>query len=129
MEEAITAILLAASDLGAGDRIHWVRRPQSESEFPAVVLTRVSGRDDYATDGPVGLKQSRLQIDVYAATYAGGKAVARAIKAVLSGYRGTSAGTVIQGIFCLNERDLGDADPGGANPLIRISTDYEIWHD
>lgn len=123
MEAEITA-LLRDSDLNVASRIHWVRRPQSETAFPTVVLTRISGRRDYSLTGGTGLVESRLQVDVYGLTYGSAKTASNEIANILSGYRSEN----LRAVFLDTERDLGDADPGDVNPLFRVSTDYQIWH-
>lgn len=90
---------------------------------PRVVLTMVSDVPDMTHDGPSGYRQSRVQIDVYGASYGAAKDVARKIEAALSGLR---AG-VILGAFKTGGRDF-PPDLGAGEVLARISEDYMIHH-
>lgn len=130
MEEAITFLLLGDAGVTAlvGNRVHWLRLPQSVGEKPYINLQRVTGRRDYRMQGASGLVSSRLQIDAWGETYSSAKHSARAVIAALSGYRGIVNGTEIQGGFVDTERDLNDADAGDVNRLYRVSVDIEIWH-
>lgn len=125
MEEAVTALLLADAGLTAlvGNRIHWMRLPQSVEGMPYVNLQTVSGIRDYHMGGPSGLTQHRLQVDAWGASYGSAKAAARAAAAVLSGHRGTT----LRGGFIDSERDFADADSGDVNRLFRTSFDIMIW--
>lgn len=128
MEEALVALLLAAPGVAAlaGTRLYWSRAPQDVAK-PYVVLTLVSGNRDYEMLGPSGLAESRVQVDAYGITFAAAKGLARAIEAVLSGYRGTSGGIAFGGAFLDAERDLTE-DNATPDKLFRTSTDYIIWH-
>jgi hypothetical protein len=126
MEEALIALLLADPGVAtvAGDRVHWLRRPQGEAT-PALVLTRVGGGHAYTYGGRDELIETRVQIDAWAETYGAAKALARAVTSLLSGYRATSG--PIRSAFLNAERDgLQDADPFGT--LARVSLDFTIWH-
>lgn len=132
MEEALVDLLLADAGVAAaaGNRVWWNRAPQGRVETPYVVLRRISGQRDYHMAAPSGLVESRVQFDSYGKDYAAAKTTARAVQAVVSGYRGTAGGTVFQGIFIDTERDLPDAEtPGAVDRLHAVSFDATIWHD
>jgi hypothetical protein len=68
-----------------------------------------------------------LQIDCYGSTAAQAITLAKAIDAVLNGYRGTlpdADATVVQGCFRLN---LIDPDPWDASQECRRILEYELW--
>jgi hypothetical protein len=128
MEESLIALLLQWQPLRdiVQARIGWVLITQG-SPPPYVVMTRVSGSRDTTFSGPSGLVSSRVQVDCYAETYISAKAVARAVEARLSGFKGELGPTFFDGIFLDAERDLFDAD-GGTDRLHRVSLDFLIWH-
>lgn len=105
MEEVLRASLVAALP---GTAIDWVESDPAAG-LPRVVLTRISGGEEYAHDGPVRLLRARVQIDCVAATYGAAKGLARDIRAHLSGRREG----VISGVFVDAERDLGGSRASG----------------
>lgn len=113
-----------------GARVYWNERPQATA-LPSVTLTRVTGQPQYEMDRPSGLVMSRVQVDCWGATYASAKGVARAIKSVSSGFRGTVGGTAFQGVFIDSERDLDlePTTPDAAERFHRVSLDLMVWHD
>lgn len=127
MEEALMALLLASASVTAlvGNRIDWVRSPQASS-YPLVVLSRVSTVDEITYQQVSVLSQSRVQVDVYASTYAETVQIARAIKAALNG-AGDGAYGVIDRMFFDTERDGFEEEQSPAE-VYRISTDYRIFH-
>ena len=128
MEESLVALLLAWAPLAAlaGNRIHWATRPQGTLP-PFVILNRISGIRDTTFQGPSGAVASRVQADCYALTYSESKALARAMEALLSGYRGSDGSTEFAGIFLESERDgFDDTDP--PDKFYRTSLDFTLWH-
>ncbi|WP_157014894.1 DUF3168 domain-containing protein [Mesorhizobium xinjiangense] len=125
MKELITALLAPI----AGGRRYWVAAPQKLSDGnppakPYLVLNRIDGIIDYHTQGPSGLVESRLQVDVYDVTRWGAEVTVRQVKAILSGYRNGA----IRGAFINDERDLPASDAGDVTQLFRISLDLTIHH-
>ena len=116
MEEALIARLLGIAAVGGmvGTRVYPGSRPQG-SALPAVVLNRISGGPLYADDGEVGLEQARIQVDCWAASYAGAKLLARAVTASLSAFEGTVGETTFQLIELDIEQDLREG--GGPRAL------------
>jgi len=141
MEEALRAYLLGSSGLTAlvSTRVQWGTLAQSAA-YPAVVLTRIDGLPDYAMDGPTGLVSSRIQAECWAETYAAAKAVARQVKARISGVDtvvddGGSPPVVLgalRGGFIEGERDSFEVGYGATGlssiRLFRVSLDFIIWH-
>lgn len=130
MEEALVAMLLADAGVAAvlGARVNWGRRPQGAGNQPYCVLQVISQVPDYTYQGSAGRGQARVQADVYALSYELAKQAARALKARLSGFRGTRSGVAFDGIFIDDERDLPEADPGEVTNLFRTSIDFIIHH-
>jgi hypothetical protein len=127
MEEALIAYLLAHVPLTplVGRRIRPSIAKQGEG-FPSVVVTMVSHLPEYVTQGPVSLADSRVQVDCYAETFAASKAVARAVKACLSGQRFTSVGVEFQQCAVIAERS--SFEDGKEVKLHRTSIDFRVWH-
>jgi hypothetical protein len=119
MEQSLTDLLAPV----AGGQRYWVRAPQKASR-PYVVLNRVGGEPNYHMQGPSGFVSSRVQIDCYADRYSDVTAVARAVKALVSGY----GGGIIQGIFVESERNLPASDAGEVSSLFRTSIDITVLH-
>ena len=130
MEEALLALIRAdaAVTTALGTRINWLRRPQEDTDYPAATLQVVNRLPGYHSKGRDGLTQSRVQIDVWAVSYAAAKTAMRAVQNVLSGYSGTNAGVTFQGIFVESERDTPDEEASGNKRLFRITTDLQVWH-
>lgn len=135
MEEALHALLTADAGVAAivGARVTPYERLQGGA-LPALTYARISGRRDYAHDGPTGFSESRVQLDAWAdpaadaSAYGTAKAAARAAVAAVSGYRGTVGPTRIGGIFVEAERDLRGDTAGDTQRLARVSLDLTIWH-
>ena len=128
MQESLTALLLADTAIagltGNGDRLYWNVGEQGKPD-PMAVLYLISGVPDYHMQGASGLVESRVQIDCRAGTVAEALALARAIEARLSGYRGTRDGIKFMGIFKQSERARFDPDPA---PGVHMhSADYQIF--
>lgn len=128
MQEALTALLLADTAIagltGDGDRLYWNVAGQGKPD-PMAVLYLISGVPDYHMQGPSGLVESRVQIDCRAGTVAEALALARAIEARLSGYRGTRDGIKFMGVFKQSERARFDDQPAPGTHM--HSADYQIF--
>ena len=128
MEKDLRALILADPAVAAlSPRVAWGERPQAGA-LPAVVLTRVSGVPTYDMDGATGHAETRVQADVWSATYASGDVTAKALEALLSGYRGTYGGTVFHGVFSEGVNDLREAGANDADRFFRVSLDFIIHH-
>jgi hypothetical protein len=129
MEKDLLALLAATPAVSAivSGRISWVERRQGAGA-PYVVLHRISGGHDYTMRGRVNYQATRVQVDCWAETTIGAKALADAVSSRLSGYAGTVGGTRFQGVFLDAERDLRDVEANGAERFSRVSQDYFIHH-
>lgn len=119
MQEQLRATLIAALP---GVPVDWAWNGQGQAA-PRLVLTMVSDLANYTHDGPSGYVQNRVQIDVYAATYAEAQGLVAAINDALSGLR---AGMIL-GAFRAGRRDYPPET--GADTLARVSVDYMIHHN
>ena len=128
MKEALTSLLLGDAALQAlvAGRIHWLRQPRQAEGFPYVNLTMISDPRSYHMAGPSRLRTTRVQLDVWAETYAEAEAVKEAVDDLLGGYRGTLGRVRFQGIFLGGERDLNDQTTGEERQLFRINVDLSI---
>lgn len=107
-----------------GRMINWGASPQSYAATH-VVMTMVSDQEGMTMQGPDGLRRGRVQVDCYAPTYAAAAAVADAVRACLSGYRGGR----FHGIFFAGSRDLRDTGDDAAD-IYRVSLDFMTnWRD
>ncbi|MCK8780560.1 hypothetical protein M0654_11240 [Rhizobium sp. NTR19] len=88
------------------------------------MLNRIDEQPNYHMQDASGFVSSRVQIDCYAATYTAATAAARAVKAIVSGYKGGQ----IQGVFIESERNLPAADAGEVSTLFRTSIDITVLH-
>lgn len=129
MEEALTAIVLEDPGVvsAVGQRVHWGVRPQG-SALPAIVFNRITGIRDYHMQGASGFVESRIQGDCYGATYTAAKEAARALIALLSGYRGIQDDIEFKGAFIDSERDLTEIDGAAPENHHRVSVDFFIKH-
>lgn len=123
---AITALVPATA-------IRWNLIPQGTTG-PAVVLWRIDGIPGLTMNGPDGLTESRVQIDVRApdpnnaegAGYSAAYAIASQIKATLHGYAGVQGTTQFQMISMLAERQSSDRTD--TTLFHRFSIDFAVWH-
>ena len=124
MEEALRTLLASASGVTAlvpAARINWGAHPQGAAK-PYIVLNGISETRALTMQGPDGITQTRVQIDVYAPTYATAKGAARAVIGLLNGYR--------NGGFRLIEhagsRDSREGGTNEADRLFRVGLDFIV---
>jgi len=123
MKRAMRQLLLsdpAVAALVAG-RVDWGGRPQGDA-VPAISLSLISGGDVYHMGGLSRYVGAVVQIDVFAVDYDAADQTARAVNALLSGYR---AGA-FQGVFREGVRDLRSAGSNDPDRLHGIAQDYKI---
>jgi hypothetical protein len=121
VEEALRTTLLASAgvvSLCAG-RVDWGAHPQG-APLPAIVLTVIGDASSPVYTGPDDLSQGRVQVDCYAESYAAAKALARAVRAALDGYR---AGGFL-GVFLAGTRDGREGGTNEADRPFRVSMDF-----
>lgn len=126
MQIVLANLCLAHAPLASliGNRIHWDEIPQGLSG-PSVVMHLVSGIPGYTHSGADGLEMSRVQFDCSGTSAAEARAVADALDARLSGFRGTYDGFKFGGAFRQSRRSRSEKD--GADGGFTASMDYLIW--
>lgn len=121
-ELLLTARLLghAAVRAQADTRIYPLVIPQDPPPvYPGITYQRITSDHVASLQGHSGLVDARVQIDVWALSYAGAKALAREVKAAI-----TEPGADKLGGLLLT--DLDDYEPD--TRLYRVSMDFSIWY-
>lgn len=119
MEEAIFELVTSAPAVAAimGDRLYPVTFPQAPV-YPAALYSVPSRLHAQHFGGSSNFRRARVQIDVFATTWAECIRLGDAVVSALDGFRGfvvTEEGedpVEVQGIFCTIDRD---ATESGAN--------------
>lgn len=125
MQTKLAPLLLTSPALVAlvGDRVDWDTLPQG-SPRGTISMHVVSGIVDYHMRGSSGLEFARIQLDCRDATAAKARAIAEALKAKLSGFRGIYQGYQFQGCFEVAQRtSFGKVE---SHTWFTDSRDYEI---
>jgi hypothetical protein len=99
----------------AGGRVYWNKTDSPVA--PYITYFRISGVDENVLSGTSGLTNTRLQIDVFAKTYADLQSTVDAVRSALVGW---AVQNVING-----ERDMYEDD----TKLHRVLIDVSIWHN
>jgi len=130
MEEAIVSRLLNDVPVAAlvAARVYAGRRPQG-SDYPSVVVNRISGTPIYTDEGETGLAQARLQIDCWGESYASAKYTARAVKDALSAFHGVVNGVTFQNVLLDAERDLSESGGNVSEYPFRTGLDFVVWYE
>jgi hypothetical protein len=122
IETAVRARVLAEV-AALGDRFYPVKLPQ-EPTLPAITYRRLSpGASDMTLDGPGGLKEPRIRLDVWDTSFTGARAIAEAVKTALNGFRGVCGDQELQGVFLAAEQDLYEDD----TELHRVLLEFSVW--
>ena len=125
-EKAIIDILLANAPVIAlvGNRVYFAVAPQAPL-LPYVVIHRISAPRVHSLEGPSGLAAARIQVDMYAKSGAGARAVGAAVRVALDGFRDEQSGVNLQGVLLLDEMDGYSEDP----ELRYVTHDYRVWYN
>lgn len=99
----------------AADRVYPLIAPDAAPP-PYLVYQRVAANTENILSGASGLINTRLQVDVYATTYAQAQDIAAAIDALMADW-------AVQNVSVLSQ-DFYEPDA----KLHRVSTDYSTWH-
>ena len=97
--------------------------PQNAT-YPCVSYSQVSGVRDYVMGNQSGLVQSRYQLDSWATTSTGARAVAEQVRLALSNYAGTSDTIVIDYVLMESETRIFEDE----SDLHRISQDFIVHY-
>ena len=125
MQTKLANLLIAHAPLAAlvGNRVQWDTLPQG-TPVGTINMTLVSGVKDYHMLGPSGLATARIQFDCRDSSAAKARAIADALEARLSGFRGIFQGYKFMGCFEVGQRtDFGKVD---AYSWYADSRDYMI---
>lgn len=113
IQEQLVALLAHATP--AADRVFPLIAPDAATP-PYIVYQRVSANTENILSGSSGLINTRIQIDVYATTYAQALGIAAEIDALMADW-------AVQNVSVLSQ-DFYEPDA----KLHRVSTDYSTWH-
>lgn len=100
----------AVTDL-VSTRIYRAQLPQAPT-YPAISYFLVSADRIYEHDGAAGMNESRVQIDCWAETAEGARALGEAVRAALEAVTGTWGSDTIQHSFLDNEQHVYDDEIG-----------------
>ncbi len=113
MQELFLALVQTATD--AQDRVYPQIAPDNVQR-PYIVYQRVTENVENTLAGRTGLTNTRLQVDVYASTYAQAQQIAAAVADLMAGW-------ALPNVQIL-ARDIYESDV----KLHRVMADYSIWH-
>lgn len=125
IEQDMRTYLLAQPSVTAliATRLYPIRLPQGVT-LPAVTYQRITRTATVTHDGAADLGRAGIQIDCWADTYAGMVALAKAIRAALSGYRGSMGTNGATAARVVNEIDFSEPEPAMWRRVIEIV----LWH-
>ena len=128
LEDAIYSQLVGDATIGAavGTRVFPDVIPE-DAALPAIAYQRISTPRLYSMSGPSGLAWPRFQFTMKATLYATAQALANALRASLSDYKGVmggGAGVRVDAIFIENETEDWDESPR----TYWRQMDAIIWH-
>lgn len=132
LEEAIFGRLTADVGVSAllGTRAYPGQAPQS-STLPVLVYQQASQKKLTTLTGVINLNQYGLRLDLWAADYAGCKALYNAVRDCLVGFRGTlgSGAVDVRGVFEESGDDQAESPiHAEENGLYRAGLDLNIWY-
>ncbi len=113
MQELFVALVQNATD--AQDRVYPQIAPDNVQR-PYIVYQLVTQNVENVLAGRTGLTNTRLQVDVYASTYAQAQQIAAAVADLMAGWALPNVQILAQDIY---ESDV---------KLHRVMADYSIWH-
>lgn len=123
VQGALRARLLGVT--AAGQRVYWVTRPQ-EAQLPAITLETISG-DRTRTYGAMQATRSpRVQLNVWAATYAEAQSILETAITALEPAHVTSNGVFFDNIEFEGEGD--SSERLGTTDIVRKRIDLIVWH-
>ena len=113
VQEQLLTLLTGAT--AAGARVYPMTAPDAVAK-PYVIYQRISSNVESVMAGTSGLTNTRVQIDVYARTYAEATGIAAQIASLMSAWVVQNVSIVVQDFY---------DDPV---KLFRVSQDYSLWH-
>jgi hypothetical protein len=94
---------------------------QDGASLPRVAIYQISGSADYAMSGPTGLREARIQVDVYGTSYGQMETAAQAVTTALSGW----VSGAVRAVFLVGQRDEA---PDADDKLFRASLDFIVHY-
>lgn len=128
MQEDFINYLLGSAGLAAlvSDRVYWIERPQGDP-FPSIVLTVISDNQGYRLRGRDGLSKARIQVDIYADTYADSLMIEKQIGHIFDPVK-FSHGSTSFTIFEDFRREGRETSTPDTDRPFRISTDFSLTY-
>ena len=130
IEKLLTTLMEADTTIEGlvGTRIFPMVVPQ-DTTMPCITYQKISGNWQVQISGPHNMSQERFQINCWATTYAGAKALAEAVRAEFSGYDTGNASVSVHIITLENETDTinENADVRGSRRYGRMM-DFLVWY-
>jgi len=106
-----------------GTRVYPLKLPQKPT-MPAVTYQRIDGVRESGIANEHGMAHPRIQVDSWASSYGGAKAVAEQVRQALERWSDTTTTPVILDSFIDGDTDLYESDV----ELYRVSMDYIVWY-
>lgn len=122
MQAALRARLVGQT--AAGGQVHWLTRPQGD-DLPAITLQTVSGDRPRTYGGIQDWRESRVQLDIWAASYGAARSILEAAIAALSP-KVVENGVFFDTTSFENERDYAEFD---RNSSLATTTIYRTGID
>lgn len=129
IEEAIQGLIVADVTVQAlvGTRVYPDQAPES-SAYPRIVYQQAERQPVMTMQGPVASNKYTLDLEINARTKSSAKAVAKAVRDLLLGYRGSPSGVRVMGIFGETESDDHDIPQhGDERGIFSVSMTLSLW--
>ena len=113
-------------------KVYWVLAPKGSSAaavLPYIILSRVTTKDFYTTQGATQTREALFQVDCYATDFYGSRAIAHAVRSLLEGFKGTLPdvdSTVVQAIFIDKDWDMPYQEGGPKGFVYRALLQFRI---
>lgn len=115
----------------AGNRIYPLLAPD-HARLPYITYQRIESVHERAMGGPIGLAHARIQVDCWAATYAGVKQLANGVRRTLDGLDAdigpVASRTRVNAAFIESQSDDVEPATGGQRRVYHVSMDFTVWH-
>lgn len=133
--ETLRAVLLDDTAILAAvdQRIYPTQLPDAPT-YPAIVLTKITGRGEYDLQGEAGVEEARVQVDIYSEDGASALIALRTlVRRRLSGFSGGPASSpvscAIQDTRCITDSDFTVTDTERTGPRLRRRLmEFIVWN-
>lgn len=125
IEEGLKAYLgtVAGVTTLVSTRIYPMHLPQVPT-LSALTYTRIFGAKELSHSGPSGLAQTQFQIDCWASSYSGAKALSEQVRIALDGYSGVMGTSTVCAVEWMDDMDDFDEE----SDCYRVICSVKIWH-